>query len=54
MEGSRIGKGPALDPEKDILRDEPKRMDCCGSLCAWNDLSNEPRFANKIRHRTRR
>jgi hypothetical protein len=36
-EGSHIREVPSLDREKDILRGEPKRVDCC-SLCAWNDL----------------
>ena len=29
---------PSLDREKDLLRGRPKRVDCCGSRCAWNDL----------------
>jgi hypothetical protein len=37
-EGSRIGKVPSLDREKELSRGGPKRVDYCGSLCAWNDL----------------
>ena len=37
-EGSRIKMVPSLDREKELLRGGPKRVDCCGSLCAWNDL----------------
>jgi hypothetical protein len=29
---------PSLDREKDLLRGGPKRVDCCGSLGAWNDV----------------
>jgi hypothetical protein len=29
---------PSLDREKELLRGGPKRLDGCGSLCAWNDL----------------
>ena len=29
---------PSLDREDKLLRGGPKRVDCCGSLCAWNDL----------------
>jgi hypothetical protein len=37
-EGSRIRKVPSLDREKELLRGGPKRVDCCGSLCAWKNL----------------
>jgi hypothetical protein len=37
-EGSRIRKDLSLDREKELLRGGPNRVDCCGSLCAWNDL----------------
>jgi hypothetical protein len=37
-QGSRIRKVPSLDREKEVLRIGPKRVDCCGSLCARNDL----------------
>ena len=29
---------PSLDREKELLRGGPKRVDCRGSLCVWNDL----------------
>jgi hypothetical protein len=29
---------PSLDREKELLRVGPKRVDCRGSLCVWNDL----------------
>jgi hypothetical protein len=29
---------PSLDREKKLWRGRPKRVDCCGSLCAWNNL----------------
>jgi hypothetical protein len=37
-EGSPIKMDPSLDREEKLLRGGPKRVDCCGSLCAWNDL----------------
>jgi hypothetical protein len=37
-EGSRIRKVPSFDREKELLRIGPKRVDCCGSLCARNHL----------------
>jgi hypothetical protein len=37
-EGSRIRKVPSLEREKELLRIGPKGVDCCGSLCARNDL----------------
>jgi len=36
--GSRIKMVLSLDREKELLRGGPKRVDCSGSLCAWNDL----------------
>jgi hypothetical protein len=33
---------PSLDQEKELWRGGPKRVDCCGSLCAWNDLVSCP------------
>jgi len=37
-EVSRIKMVPSLEREKELLRGGPKRVDCCGSLCAWNGL----------------
>jgi hypothetical protein len=37
-EGSCIRKILSLNRERELLRGGPKRVDCCGSLCPWNDL----------------
>jgi Ribulose-phosphate 3 epimerase family len=37
-EGSRIKMVPSSDREKELSRGGPKHVDCCGSLCAWNNL----------------
>jgi hypothetical protein len=29
---------PSLNREEKLSRGGPKRVDSCGSLCAWNDL----------------
>jgi hypothetical protein len=36
--GSRIREVLSLDREKDYRDARPKRVDCCGSLCAGNEI----------------
>src|ERR1700740_1404257 len=37
-EAGRIVQVPSWDQKQEVLRGGPKRVDCCGSLSAWNDL----------------